>query len=400
MNKFLSRFSTALLSLTLAVGVGVILSSEKSPIRTDATDGSITLANGTYDSKSATITWTSEHLSILQEKSNSSTAVNSAYVSTPRWYQNHVITFTPVSGYSIDSVSVTCTSTSYATELGKSTFDNATSSTSSSVVTISPTLGTNVFTVKMGAQARIKTIAYSYSLASSDSVTTALSVTPATWTGFNTQTLNVSDFPVAVTTTASDDGYVFQGIGTGKDTDFVARDATFTSGNPLTTDTRLQWKAKYPTTAGGSEYLYAGVDLTVNEDTLSSISVGDKMTKTEYYLGENWDPTGLTVTATYASGATASINSSEITWTYSPESPALGVTSVVASATYNGKTASNSAQTVTVLNGILFDFETHFGNYTASGWSSSYADHTISSSDLRVSETTATIKITGSSKQG
>ena len=398
MNKFLSRFSTALISLSLAVGIGVSLSSGKGIIKAEATDGTITLADGSYDKSSSSITWKSEPLSILQKKGSSSTAVNSSYVSAPRWYAGHVITFTPMTGYSIDSVVVTCTESKYS-KLNDATYENAAVSVSGLVATITPTSKTEVFTAVMAAQSRVATITYTYSLVSSDSVTTELSVSPASWTGYNTQTLNVADFTVTAATTASDDGYVFQGIGYGTGDKFVARDATFLSGNPLTSDTRLQWKAKYPTTAGGSEYLYAGVDLTVNEDTLSSISVSGSMTKTEYYTSESWDPTGLSVTAKYASGLTASIDSSKVTWTYSPEKPALGVTSVVASATYNGKTADSSAQTVTVLNGILFDFEAHFNSYTTTGWSGSYVDHTISSLDLGVTEPTATIKITGSSKQ-
>ncbi|MDD7227842.1 MAG: bacterial Ig-like domain-containing protein, partial [Firmicutes bacterium] len=395
MNKFLSRFSTALISLSLAVGIGVSLSSEKGIIRAEATDGTITLANGSYDN-SGSITWVSEHLTIKQEKGSSTSAVNSSYVSAPRWYAKHLIKFTPVAGYSIDSVVITSTESKYS-KLSGATYENATVSVSGLVATITPTLKTKGFTAIMGEQTRVKTITYTYSLASSDSVTTSLSVSPTSWKGYNTETLNIANFTVTATTTATDDGYVFQGIGFGTGDEFVARDATFSSGNPLTSDTRLQWKAKYPTTAGGSEYLYAGVDLTVNEDTLSSISVSGSMTKTKYYTSESWDPTGLSVTATYASGATSSIDSSEITWTYSPESPAIGVKSVVATATYNGKTASSSDQTVTVFDGILFDFEAHFSTY-ASDWSG-YADHILNSIDLGVTETSATINIPSSSKQ-
>ena len=99
MNKFLSRFSTALISLSLAVGIGVSLSSGKGIIKAEATDGTITLADGSYDKSSSSITWKSEPLSILQKKGSSSTAVNSSYVSAPRWYASHVITFTPLAGF-------------------------------------------------------------------------------------------------------------------------------------------------------------------------------------------------------------------------------------------------------------------------------------------------------------
>lgn len=299
MNKFLSRFSTALISLSLAVGIGVSLSSEKGIIRAEATDGTITLANGSYSN--GTITWSSEHLSIKQEQGSSTSTVNNSYVSAPRWYASHIITFTPLAGFSIDSVNITCTSTGYASALGSSTYDNCGKpSVSGSSVTITPTDGASVFTVTMGAQSRISQIAYSYSLASSDSPVTALSI----------------------------------------------------SGS---------------------------------------------MTKTEYYLGESWDPTGLSVTATYASGSTASIDSSKVTWTYSPERPAFGVTSVTASATYNGQTASSSAQTVNVTNAILYDLS-KISDF--SSWNSSYSQHTLTEASFNPAvDTAATIDLLIANKQ-
>lgn len=140
-----------------------------------------------------------------------------------------------------------------------------------------------------------------------------------------------------------------------------------------------------------------GVDLTVNEDTLSSISVGDKMTKTEYYLGENWDPTGLTVTATYASGATATIDISEVAWTYSPENPAVGVASVTATASYGGQTATSSAQTVNVTNAILYDLS-KISDF--SSWNSSYSQHTLTEASFNPAvDTAATIDLLIANKQ-
>ena len=185
-----------------------------------------------------------------------------------------------------------------------------------------------------------------YTIASNDT-TTALSVSPNTWSGYDTDTLDVSDFTVSCTTTASDSGYLFQGIGSGEDDNFVARVSDFSSGTPTKTDTRLQWKAKYPTTEGGSTYLYAHVSLTVTEDTVSSISVSGSMTKKSYYVGEEWNRTGLTATATYKSGKQTDV-SEEAVWTYSPDSPALNVTSVVATATFGGKSGNSNAQSVTV----------------------------------------------------
>lgn len=81
--------------------------------------------------------------------------------------------------------------------------------------------------------------------------------------------------------------------------------------------------------------------------TLESISVSGSMTKTSYCVGESWSPAGLTVTAYYDDESSKDVSSSA-NWTYSPAAPAEGITSVVATASYGGKTASSSAQAVTV----------------------------------------------------
>lgn len=49
--------------------------------------------------------------------------------------------------------------------------------------------------------------------------------------------------------------------------------------------------------------------------TLSSLAFSGSMTKTSYTTAEQWDPTGLTVTATYSDASTADVTSS-VTWSY------------------------------------------------------------------------------------
>lgn len=84
------------------------------------------------------------------------------------------------------------------------------------------------------------------------------------------------------------------------------------------------------------------VSLPVVEDTLEGITVAGTPAKTEYAEGDKFDPTGLTVTATYASGATKEIEHELLT--ISPETLAKGNTSVTVS--YNGKTAEVGGITV------------------------------------------------------
>lgn len=76
---------------------------------------------------------------------------------------------------------------------------------------------------------------------------------------------------------------------------------------------------------------------------LESIVVSGTPTKTTYYVGDEFDPTGLTVTGTYSDASTASITSG-ITWAYNPSQTlakgqiSIGVTATVSeitSAEYN-----------------------------------------------------------------
>lgn len=87
--------------------------------------------------------------------------------------------------------------------------------------------------------------------------------------------------------------------------------------------------------------------------TLESIAVTGSMTKTAYTTAESWDPTGFVVTAYYDDESSKDVTSSA-SWTYSPVSPTVTTTSVVATATYGEKSASSTAQNVTVTraNGI------------------------------------------------
>ena len=132
----------------------------------------------------------------------------------------------------------------------------------------------------------------------------ALSVSPASWTGYETNLLEIETFTVSVTTNGEEGAiadYTFLGIGYMDGDNFVARDANFTYGYPTTADTRLAWKANYPQTAGGSDYLYAYVTLNVSADTISSIEISGNMTKTTYFTNDEWMYYGLTAEAVYAS---------------------------------------------------------------------------------------------------
>lgn len=87
--------------------------------------------------------------------------------------------------------------------------------------------------------------------------------------------------------------------------------------------------------------------------TLESLAISGTPSKTSYAEGETFNPAGLTVTGTYSDGSTADVTSS-VVWTFEPETLALGTTQVVATATYDGQTASTTVD-VTVHETIEYE---------------------------------------------
>ena len=75
--------------------------------------------------------------------------------------------------------------------------------------------------------------------------------------------------------------------------------------------------------------------------TLQSIAIAGVPTKTAYYVGEDFDKTGLTVIACYSDESTADVTTDAV-WTFDPSTITAGTTSVNATATYGGMTASKA----------------------------------------------------------
>ena len=75
--------------------------------------------------------------------------------------------------------------------------------------------------------------------------------------------------------------------------------------------------------------------------TLQSIAITGEPTKTAYFVGEDFDQTGLTVTACYSDESTADVTSDAV-WTFDQSTITAGTTSVTATATYGGMTASKA----------------------------------------------------------
>lgn len=69
------------------------------------------------------------------------------------------------------------------------------------------------------------------------------------------------------------------------------------------------------------------------EKVLKSIAISGEATKTTYFEGETFDPTGLVVTATYEDESTDDVTG-RVKWTFNPETLAVGTTSVDVTANY------------------------------------------------------------------
>lgn len=77
------------------------------------------------------------------------------------------------------------------------------------------------------------------------------------------------------------------------------------------------------------------------EKVLKSIAISGETTKTTYFEGETFDPTGLVVTATYEDESTEDVTG-RVEWTFNPETLAVGTTEVNVTATYREMTASKA----------------------------------------------------------
>lgn len=91
----------------------------------------------------------------------------------------------------------------------------------------------------------------------------------------------------------------------------------------------------------------ATAQITVNAGTVQSLAISGAMTKKDYTTSESWNPSGFVVNATYSTGYVANV-ANQAEWSYNPASPALGVDSVIATASFGGQNVSSSAQAVTV----------------------------------------------------
>ncbi|MCD8215307.1 MAG: bacterial Ig-like domain-containing protein, partial [Clostridiales bacterium] len=93
--------------------------------------------------------------------------------------------------------------------------------------------------------------------------------------------------------------------------------------------------------------LYTTVPITVSAKSISSIAVTTQPSTTSYVVGQTFDDSGMTVTATYTDGTTAKIDNDLLTYTYSGGKSYFSNTNgEYITVSYGGKTAKTSTLTV------------------------------------------------------
>ena len=327
MNKLFTKIAAFALGSSMAIGVGVAVAGNGDAIKADAAATSYTITFNGSASESTTISTSTTASSITESSSyvtGNVAAATKAYGATSSGVK--LGTSSAAGSIKINlsaSGQVTPTSVVVNAKLYNSSksatlgFNGSTKqsvSSSYSNITFNHTTAITYIQIDVTKYVWVKSVTVNYNSGSSDYVG-SLSASPNTWSGYDTDTLTVSNFTIsgskngtAGAVTSSD--YEYKGIGYMSSGNFVARDANFSSGHPTTADTRLAWKAKYPTTAGGSTYAWAYVTLTVTADSVSSVALSSNMSTTSYTTADSWSSTGLVVTATYASSAVSTVTTS------------------------------------------------------------------------------------------
>ena len=331
MNKLFTKIATACVGLAMAVGVGVAVGSNSGVLRANASE-SISFSGGKSSGSGAslTITWEDSNLRIYQEKNTSSNNVNSSYISSPRWYVGHKITFTPLNDAEISKVVFTATSSSYKLS-SDCTFTNASASVSGNVTTITPTDGTSAFTVVIvGSQARPSSLTYDIAgaapfvpehdgdSANPYSVADARGVIDS-GTGLTGKYAKGIVSEIVYTYTANN-GVTFNFVDKAGDTDYLqAYKCKNTSGPALTSvevgDTVV---VSGDLTKYGSTYEF-GTGCTLVSRVgrpITALAIDATGSKTSYNVDEEFDSTGIVVTGTVG-GESVEIPSTD----YSVSSP-------------------------------------------------------------------------------
>ena len=175
MNKLLKKIVGAAVGLTMAIGVGFAVGNGVNSLgKADAASAGASpktidlTKNQTTSYSDNALNWEYDEFSVVASKESGTKVTNywpgSGQTQT-RLYNNNKITFTPASGYQIDSVTITATSSSYLYVGTTQTATNATISTNDKVATITPTTKTSPVVLTCNNTGRYTAMSVSYSSA-------------------------------------------------------------------------------------------------------------------------------------------------------------------------------------------------------------------------------------------
>ena len=223
----------AMLVMLFTLGVGNAWGAEETITFSSST--STTSGSG----NTFTITWTNGTSCTIDQSRGTSNTNVANYTTAPRWYQNHLITFTPRSGYTISTVVITASSSNNGQTM---TFESGSGSivnTSSTVTTVTGSWS-SAFTLKMGKQCRPSTVKITYT-ASASSHTLSSAVSPSASGSVSLSATSVTEGSTATATATPATHYVFDHwsiSGTGSTlSSTTANPTTITMGTANTTVT-------------------------------------------------------------------------------------------------------------------------------------------------------------------
>lgn len=149
-NQLLNLKMIALMCLMMVLGGANVWAEEEV----------ISLANGSFANNQ--ITWNGTSCSIVQSTGTNTNKPSSKYVSEPRWYQGHVVSFEAKEGYKIEGAKITNQdkyNNTNPTILANSIYTNATATVNGDLVEIK---ASGDFQIVLGAQCRPKNITILY----------------------------------------------------------------------------------------------------------------------------------------------------------------------------------------------------------------------------------------------
>lgn len=350
MNKLFTKIVGGALGLTMAIGVGVAVASNREAVPVHAADatGTLTITRSCFPSGSLAYNVTDDWSATCSPSSDGSvsgqgdlysTAVQTTMQTKDTNVSTHYHNTTAMPGY-ITGITLSLASGNDRTYTVRASKSSAITSTSGGTQLGTMTAGSK-FTTNL-----TKTNDYRYFWLTCTGGASFLNNIVIDYSVPVTKTLESISIAGYKTTFVKNDTFSFGGTVSAhyddKSTEDVTSSATFSGYNMSTTGNQT-----VTVTYSGKTTTY---DIFV--DAVSSLAITGSMTKTTYTQGEAWDPAGFTVKAYYASDPSTPVdvtNNAGLSWSYSPAPTALtSTTSVTCTASFGEKSATSSAQSVTV----------------------------------------------------